>query len=122
METMKAALYSGVEQIAIHDVERQPPPPGYLVLAMRQDGVCGSDLHAYFGHWPQSPGQAQGSAGTNGTSHTDPRRCGVCRSGRGDGDFPDVANPRIWNGRRGSHRFEQPGWFYDEQAGRRALD
>lgn len=60
METMKAALYSGVEQIAIHDVERQPPPPGYLVVAMRQAGVCGSDLHAYFGHWPQSPGQAQG--------------------------------------------------------------
>jgi 2-desacetyl-2-hydroxyethyl bacteriochlorophyllide A dehydrogenase len=60
MEMMKAALYSGVEQIAIHDVERQPPPPGHLVLEMRQAGVCGSDLHAYFGHWPQSPGRAQG--------------------------------------------------------------
>src|SRR5215207_1052989 len=60
MKTMKAALYSGIEQIAIHDVERQPPPPGHVVLETKQIGVCGSDLHAYFGHWPQSPGQAQG--------------------------------------------------------------
>lgn len=60
MTTMKAALYSGVEQIALQDVERTPPPPGHLVLEMKQVGVCGSDLHAYFGHWPQSPGLAQG--------------------------------------------------------------
>jgi 2-desacetyl-2-hydroxyethyl bacteriochlorophyllide A dehydrogenase len=31
-----------------------------LVLATRQIGVCGSDLHAYFGHWTQTPGLAQG--------------------------------------------------------------
>jgi 2-desacetyl-2-hydroxyethyl bacteriochlorophyllide A dehydrogenase len=60
MTTMKAALYSGIEQIAIQTVERQPPPPGHLVMAMRQIGICGSDLHAYFGHWTQTPGLAQG--------------------------------------------------------------
>jgi 2-desacetyl-2-hydroxyethyl bacteriochlorophyllide A dehydrogenase len=60
MKTMKAALYSGVEQISIQEVEWQSPPPGYIVLEMRQIGVCGSDLHAYFGHWTQSPGRAQG--------------------------------------------------------------
>lgn len=60
MTTMKAALYSGVEKIAIHEVERQPPPPGHLVVAMRQVGICGSDLHAYWGHWTQTPGRAQG--------------------------------------------------------------
>jgi 2-desacetyl-2-hydroxyethyl bacteriochlorophyllide A dehydrogenase len=60
MTTMKAALYSGIEQIAIQEVERLPPPPGHLVLETRQIGVCGSDLHAYFGHWAQSPGLAQG--------------------------------------------------------------
>jgi len=57
---MKVALYSGIEQIALHEVERQAPPPGYVVVAMRQIGICGSDLHAYYGHWPQTPGQAQG--------------------------------------------------------------
>jgi 2-desacetyl-2-hydroxyethyl bacteriochlorophyllide A dehydrogenase len=57
---MKAALYSGIEQIAIQEVEQLPPPPGYLVLETRQIGICGSDLHAYLGHWSQSPGRAQG--------------------------------------------------------------
>jgi L-iditol 2-dehydrogenase len=60
MNAMKAALYSGVEQIAIQEVQRLPPPPGHLVLETKQIGVCGSDLHAYFGHWDQSPGRAQG--------------------------------------------------------------
>jgi 2-desacetyl-2-hydroxyethyl bacteriochlorophyllide A dehydrogenase len=60
MTTMKAALYSGIERIALHDVERQPPPPDHLVVAMRQVGICGSDLHAYLGHWTQTPGLAQG--------------------------------------------------------------
>jgi 2-desacetyl-2-hydroxyethyl bacteriochlorophyllide A dehydrogenase len=60
MNTMKAALYSGIEQIAIQEVERQPPPPGHLVMKTTQIGICGSDLHAYFGHWTQTPGRAQG--------------------------------------------------------------
>lgn len=60
MNIMKAALYVGIEQIAIQEVERTPPPPGHLVLETKQVGVCGSDLHAYFGHWTQSPGRAQG--------------------------------------------------------------
>jgi 2-desacetyl-2-hydroxyethyl bacteriochlorophyllide A dehydrogenase len=60
MPTMKAALYSGIEEIAIQEVERNPPPPGHVVIAMRQIGICGSDLHAYFGHWTQTPGLAQG--------------------------------------------------------------
>jgi len=57
---MKVALYSGIEQIGLQEVERQAPPPGYVVVAMRQIGICGSDLHAYYGHWSQTPGRAQG--------------------------------------------------------------
>lgn len=60
MPTMKAALYSGIGQIGLQDVERQPPPPGYVQIATKQVGVCGSDLHNYFGEWPPTPGLAQG--------------------------------------------------------------
>ena len=52
METMKAASYTGVEKIEIREVERLAPPPGHVSLATRQVGICGSDLHNYFGNWP----------------------------------------------------------------------
>ncbi len=54
METMKAALYTGIEQIGVKDVPRIPPPPGHVALATRRIGICGSDLHNYFGEWPTS--------------------------------------------------------------------
>ncbi|RIK43750.1 MAG: hypothetical protein DCC55_04835 [Chloroflexi bacterium] len=60
MQTMKAAIYSGIGQIGLRDVERLPPPPGYVVLQTRRVGICGSDLHSYFGHWNQSHTLAQG--------------------------------------------------------------
>lgn len=57
---MKAAIYSGIQQIGIQDVERTTPAPGYVVLDTKQTGVCGSDLHSYFGHWNQSHTFASG--------------------------------------------------------------
>ncbi|MCX6048658.1 MAG: alcohol dehydrogenase catalytic domain-containing protein [Chloroflexi bacterium] len=54
MTTMKAAIYSGLRQIGVRDVERLPPPPGYVFIQTKQVGICGSDLHAYFGEWEQS--------------------------------------------------------------------
>ncbi|MEZ4870361.1 MAG: alcohol dehydrogenase catalytic domain-containing protein [Caldilineaceae bacterium] len=58
--TMLAGLYSGIGQIAIQEVERRPPPPGYVVVAVKQSGICGSDLHSYYGHWNQSHTFAHG--------------------------------------------------------------
>ena len=51
---MKAAIYSGIEQIGIQEVERTPLHPGYVLLDTKQTGICGSDLHSYFGNWDQS--------------------------------------------------------------------
>lgn len=60
MPTMKAALYSGLRQIGLHEIERLPPPPGYVLIKTRQVGICGSDLHNYYGEWPPSHSFAQG--------------------------------------------------------------
>jgi 2-desacetyl-2-hydroxyethyl bacteriochlorophyllide A dehydrogenase len=57
---MKAAIYSGVQQINLREVEQLPPPPGYVVLQTRRAGICGSDLHQYFGHWQVSHTYAHG--------------------------------------------------------------
>jgi len=58
--TMQAGLFTGVSQIVLRAVERQPPPLGYVVVAVKQAGICGSDLHSYFGHWNQSHAFAHG--------------------------------------------------------------
>lgn len=57
---MKAAIYSGLEQIGWQEVERLKPAAGYVTLKTRCTGICGSDLHNYFGHWPPTPGLAAG--------------------------------------------------------------
>ena len=60
MTSMKAALYSDVREIHIQDVEYTPPEPGYLTLDTRCTGICGSDLHNYFGEWKPDFTIAQG--------------------------------------------------------------
>lgn len=60
MTTMKAAIYTGVEQISIQEVEYAPPAPGYVGIDTKQTGICGSDLHSYFGEWDQSHTNAAG--------------------------------------------------------------
>lgn len=60
MNIMKAAIYTGIEQISIREVEYTPPAPGYVGIDTRQTGICGSDLHSYFGEWDQSHTNAAG--------------------------------------------------------------
>jgi 2-desacetyl-2-hydroxyethyl bacteriochlorophyllide A dehydrogenase len=60
MATMKAAIYSGIGEIGVSDVGRTPPPPGYAVVEVKQAGICGSDLHSYYGKWGQSETHAPG--------------------------------------------------------------
>ncbi len=59
-ETMQAGIFTGIGQIGIQQVAQQPPPPGYVNVAVKQSGICGSDLHSYFGHWNQSHTVAHG--------------------------------------------------------------
>ena len=51
---MKAAIYKGEKSIGIEEVDVPAPAEGYVMLEMRNCGVCGSDLHSYFGEWGQS--------------------------------------------------------------------
>lgn len=60
MQTMKAAIYSGIREIGMREVEIKPPAPGYVTVDTRQTGICGSDLHCYLGHWEPSHALALG--------------------------------------------------------------
>ncbi len=57
---MKAAIYTGIRQIEIQEVAQSEPAPGYVLLDTQTTGICGSDLHNYFGEWQPAPGIAQG--------------------------------------------------------------
>jgi L-iditol 2-dehydrogenase len=48
---MKAAIYSDVESIGIREVDYLPPAADHVIINTKCTGVCGSDLHNYFGHW-----------------------------------------------------------------------
>jgi len=48
---MKAAIYQDIEKFEIQEVEVPTPKPGYVLLKIESCGICGSDLHSYFGHW-----------------------------------------------------------------------
>jgi 2-desacetyl-2-hydroxyethyl bacteriochlorophyllide A dehydrogenase len=59
-QTMKAAIYTGIRKIEIREVESRHPPAGHLVLETKQVGICGSDLHNYYGDWEPSSTYAMG--------------------------------------------------------------
>lgn len=60
MSQMQAALFRDIGKIEMATVERTPPPAGFAVVQVKQAGICGSDLHSYFGNWNQSHTLAHG--------------------------------------------------------------
>jgi len=58
-ETMKAAIFRGERTIELEEVAVPAVEPGYVLLAAHDCGICGSDLHSYFGRWGQ-PRMASG--------------------------------------------------------------
>jgi L-iditol 2-dehydrogenase len=50
---MKVAFYRGKGQIVLEEVDIPEASPECLIVDNKVTGVCGSDLHRYFGEWEQ---------------------------------------------------------------------
>jgi L-iditol 2-dehydrogenase len=50
---MKAAIYHGKGQIILEEVDTPEALPECVVVDNKVTGICGSDLHNYFGQWNQ---------------------------------------------------------------------
>jgi L-iditol 2-dehydrogenase len=51
-DTMKQARLVEPEKIVFEDVERPVPGPEEVLIQVKRIGVCGSDIHAYYGKHP----------------------------------------------------------------------
>ncbi len=53
---MKAAIYHGIRDIRVEEVQEPKPGPGEVKIRVKYCGICGSDLHEYqHGLFPESP-------------------------------------------------------------------
>ena len=57
---MKAAVFRGVQDIQVEDVEAPKAGAGDVIVAVTQCGICGSDLHTYLHGSFVEPGQVMG--------------------------------------------------------------
>ena len=54
MATMRAALWTGTEQIEVREIERPTPGLGEALLKVGYGGICGTDLMIYLGKHPRA--------------------------------------------------------------------
>ena len=47
---MKSLVYEGPEKLRYRDAEETAPVEGESLVRIAASGICGSDMHAYFGH------------------------------------------------------------------------
>jgi (R,R)-butanediol dehydrogenase/meso-butanediol dehydrogenase/diacetyl reductase len=53
---MKKAVYHGIRDVRVEQVEEPEPGPGEAKIRVVYCGICGSDLHEYLhGPFPRSP-------------------------------------------------------------------
>ena len=52
-KSMKAGIFRGERTIEVEEAAVPVPEPGYVLLDTHSCGICGSDLHSYFGRWGQ---------------------------------------------------------------------
>jgi (R,R)-butanediol dehydrogenase / meso-butanediol dehydrogenase / diacetyl reductase len=53
---MKAAIFHGIRDLRVEEVEEPKPRPSEVKVRVKYCGICGSDLHEYVhGLFPQSP-------------------------------------------------------------------
>jgi threonine dehydrogenase-like Zn-dependent dehydrogenase len=51
LKRMKAGIYSGPQDIKIEEIMIPAVKPGHVLVDNIASGICGSDLHRYFGEW-----------------------------------------------------------------------
>jgi threonine dehydrogenase-like Zn-dependent dehydrogenase len=56
MNSMKAVVFKGREQLAIEDVPKPTPGVGEAVIRMTTTTICGTDVHIVRGEYPVRPG------------------------------------------------------------------
>ena len=61
-ETMPAAVFMGLRDVAVEDRPTPRPGPGELLLEVSHCGICGSDLH-FLMEWGGRAGVIEGSWG-----------------------------------------------------------
>lgn len=57
---MKAAVFTGIKELVVQEVETPRAGPGDVVLSVAACGICGSDLHTYLHGSFVQPGQVMG--------------------------------------------------------------
>ena len=85
---MKALVYTGPNEIEFRDEPKPEPASGEVVVEIEAVGICGSDMHAYFGHDERRPAPLI-------LGH---EACGRALGGRFDGQRV-VINPLVSCGR-----------------------
>ena len=53
-QTMKAALWTGTEQVEVRQIARPEPGPGEALIKVGFGGICGTDLMIYLGKHPRA--------------------------------------------------------------------
>jgi len=56
MNTMRAVVFHGVNDIRVEDVPRPKPKPGEAVVRITATTICGTDVHIVKGEYPVRPG------------------------------------------------------------------
>ena len=52
LDTMKAAVFRGPDQLRVEEVARPNPGPGEVLLSVVRCGICGTDSHIFRGNFP----------------------------------------------------------------------
>jgi alcohol dehydrogenase len=60
MQTMKAVVFRGVDDLRVEDVARPRPGAGEAVIRVTATTICGTDVHIVKGEYPVKPGLVLG--------------------------------------------------------------
>jgi alcohol dehydrogenase len=60
MQTMKAVVFHGVNDLRVEEVPRPRPKAGEAVIRITATTICGTDVHIVKGEYPVRPGLVLG--------------------------------------------------------------